>query len=244
MLHKTNGIVLRSIKYGDTSLVSTIFTELYGLQTYMVQGVRSSKMAKNRAGSFQPAVLLELVVYKQPNKNMQRIREFQAAYIYNSLQQDVIKNSIALFSVEILLRLLPEEAPMPALFDFAFDYFTRLDKTPLSGVANFPLYFIVQCNRIFGFDLKGNYSAETPHLDLSEGGFSEHSPTAPPYTSDEDATALDHLLQANGYDALDVIPMNGAMRLRLIDWYITFMQRHTQHMGSIKSLSVIRAILH
>lgn len=244
MLHKTNGIVLRSIKYGDTSLVTTIFTELYGLQTYMVQGVRSSKMAKNRAGSFQPAVLLEMVVYRQPNKNMQRIREFQAAYIYTSLQQDVIKNSIALFSLEILLRLLPEEAPMPGLFDFTFDYFTRLDKMEVSNVANFPLYFVIQCSRIFGFDLKGSYSKETPHLDLPEGGFTEHSPVAPPYTTDEDASVLSLLLNANDYDAVGHIHMNAAMRLRLIDWYIAFLQRHTEHMGSIRSLSVLRTILH
>jgi DNA repair protein RecO (recombination protein O) len=244
MLHKTNGIVLRSIKYGDTSLVTTIFTQLYGLQTYIVQGVRSSKAAKNRAGSFQPATLLELVVYRQPQKNMQRIREFQAAYIYSSLQQDVIKNSVALFSVEILLRLLPEDASMPALFDFAFDYFTRLDKMPVSNVANFPLYFVVQCSRIFGFDLKGSYSRETPHLDLSEGGFTEQAPLVPPYTNDEDASALSLLLKVNDYNAVDIIHLNAAMRLRLIDWYILFLQRHTQHMGSIKSLSVLRTILH
>ena len=42
-MHKTKGIVLRTVKYGDTSLVVTIFTELFGVQTYLVNGVRSSK---------------------------------------------------------------------------------------------------------------------------------------------------------------------------------------------------------
>ena len=82
MLQKTNGIVLRSIKYGDSSLITTIFTSVSGVQTYIVQGVRSAKQGKNRAGTFQPGMLLDLVVYQQPQKNMQRIREFQPAYIY------------------------------------------------------------------------------------------------------------------------------------------------------------------
>ena len=37
MITTTQGIVLRSIKYGETSLVCTVFTRLYGVQTYLVQ---------------------------------------------------------------------------------------------------------------------------------------------------------------------------------------------------------------
>ena len=32
MLHKTPGIVLRTVKYGDTSVILSIFTELFGIQ--------------------------------------------------------------------------------------------------------------------------------------------------------------------------------------------------------------------
>ncbi len=244
MLHKTNGIVLRSVKYGDSSLVTTIFTALYGVQTYMVQGVRSAKVRQNRAGSFQPGTLLELVVYQQPQKNMQRIREFQAAYLYRTLQEDVVKNSVLLFSVEVLLRLLPEQAPLPSLFEFASGYFISLDTRSQQEVANYPLFFIISCSRILGYELKGNYSVHTPHLDMQEGGFTEHSPSVIPFTNDEDARILDLLLKVDNYEALNGIEMNAAIRLRLIDWYVAFLQTHTQHMGNIKSLAVLRAILH
>ena len=244
MLHKTNGIVLRSIKYGESSLVTTIFTSLHGVQTYMVQGVRSSKVRQNRSGSFQPGTLLELVVYQQPQKNMQRIREFQAAYIYDNLQEDVIKNSILLFSVELLLRLLPEHAPLPSLFDLAYAYFIALDTIPQKKAGNFPLFFIINCGRILGFELKGDYNSYTPHLNMQEGGYTAQAPSAIPFTSDEDARTLYRLLRMNNYEELSDIEMNAAIRLRLIDWYVTFLQTHTQHMGNIRSLSVLRAILH
>ena len=42
MLHQTKGIVLRTIKYGETSIVVNIFTELFGIQSYLVNGVRAS----------------------------------------------------------------------------------------------------------------------------------------------------------------------------------------------------------
>ena len=48
MTHKTKGIVLRTVKYGETSLVVIMFTELFGIQTYMVNGVRSAKKIQQK----------------------------------------------------------------------------------------------------------------------------------------------------------------------------------------------------
>jgi DNA repair protein RecO (recombination protein O) len=244
MVHNTDGIVLRSIKYGDSSFITTIFTSLYGVQTYMAQGVRSTKAGKNRGSFFQPGTLLELVVYQQPQKNMQRIREFQAAYIYTTLHEDVIRNSVLLFSVELLLRLLPEHAPLPVLFNFSLAYFKALDIAPVAHVANFPLYFVIQCSRELGYELKGEYSTETPYLNLQDGAFTEHPPATIPFASDEDARIMSRLLAATDVATFNTTEMNGTTRLRLIDWYVAFLQQHTQHMGSIRSLSVLRAILY
>lgn len=244
MLHYTTGIVLRAVKYGDTSLVCTIFTGIYGVQTYMVQGVRSSKTKNNKAGLLQPATLLDMVVYHKPNTQLQRIREFQFAHIYKTLQEDIVKNSIALFSVELLLRLLPENAPLPELFDFALDYFKKLDEMQGEAIANFPLYFVIQCSHLLGYDIKGSYSKDTPHLDLHEGGYTQHSPVMPPFVNDEDSKALSKLLQVKDLTGLIHAEMNAAMRFRLLDWYVAFLQRHSQHMGNIRSLHVLQAILH
>lgn len=244
MLQKTNGIVLRSVKYGETSLIVTLFTADFGIQAYMVQGVRSTKASRSKSSYFQPATLLDMVVYMQTNKNMQRIREFQASYIYTSVQEDVVKNSIVLFSSEFMLRLLPEHAPLPELFEFAQRYFISLDTLSTKEVANFPLYFMIQCSRLLGYEPKGAYSEATPHLDREEGGFSSHTPAVPPYTTYDDAHALYALLIAETYEAVTAVQMNSEMRLRLIDWYIAFLQQYAQHLGNIRSLQVLRTILH
>ncbi len=74
----TQSIVLRSIKYGETSLVSNHFTRVYGVQTYMVQGIRvaSAKGRSSRAGLLQPAMILDIVAYHRPQGNLQRLKEF------------------------------------------------------------------------------------------------------------------------------------------------------------------------
>jgi DNA repair protein RecO (recombination protein O) len=244
MLQATRGIVLRSVKYGETSLISTIFTEQYGVRSYLVKGVRTNKTRNSRAGLLQPATLLDLSVYFRSQKNLQHLREFHPAHVYRSLQEEVVKNSIALFSVELLLRLLPEHAPLPELFEFSFNYFSLLDETPVNAVANFPLYFIIQCSHLLGYEVRGTYSNETPHLNLQEGAFTSDPPPIAPFLNDDDTRAMDSLLQINEYAQLNEIQMNATIRFRLLDWYIAFLHQHTQHLGHIRSLTVLQAILH
>lgn len=244
MLQQTQGIVLRSVRYGETSLITHIFTRTYGIQTYMVQGVRKTGVKGNKAALLQPASLLDLVVYQKPFGNMQRIKEYQFAWIYTSLQEEIVKNSIALFSVEVLYRLLPEHAPMSDLYDFAAGYFEQLDKMPVAAVANFPLFFVIQCSRFLGYEIRGEYMQGTPFLNLQEGGFTDHPQLAAPFVTNEEAGMLSRLLQVNDITVLNEVTMNATMRFNLLDWYIAFLHRHTQHMGPVRSLDVLRAILH
>ena len=175
-------------------------------------------------------MLLDMVVYQQPQKNMQRIREFRAAYIYTTLHEDIIKNSISLFSVEVLLRLLPEHAPMPELFEQAYKYLTALDQLPARQVANFPLFFIIQCSKLLGYDLKDPGDAQ-PGAGLN-------------FISDEDARILTILFDINDPAELEQVKLNTEVRLRLTEWCVAYLQQHTQHMGNLRSLSILREILH
>lgn len=244
MLQDTRGIVLRSVKYGETSLIVTLFTEHSGVQAYLLKGIRNNKKSTKHASLFQSATLLDLIVYQQPSKNLQRLREYNFAYIYNTVQQSVIKNTIALFSVELLLRILPEHAIMQPLFDFSFNYFVLLDNVDTTLCANMPLYFIVCTGTILGYELKGTYSIQTPYLDISEGGYTDHIPNRLTNVTETEANALSKLIAAKNYEDAAIIEMNGSTRIKLIEWYLGFLQQHAQHVGSIRSLEVIRSILH
>ncbi|HKH60512.1 MAG TPA: DNA repair protein RecO, partial [Flavitalea sp.] len=130
MLHKTKGIVIRVVKYGETSVIVSIYTELFGIQSYIVNGVRtSSKKGSGKANLFQPAAILDLVVYHNELKNIQRLREFKWAYLYNNLFFDVIKNSVALYMIELMQKSLKQPEPNADLFHFLEDAFLHLDKS-------------------------------------------------------------------------------------------------------------------
>ena len=172
MIHKTKGIVLRTVKYGETSLVVTVFTELLGLQSYLVNGVRqASKKGTPKATYFQPAAILDLVAYHNEFKNLQRLKEFKWAYLYKHLLSYVRKNTVALFMIELLTKCLKQPEAHPELYYFVEDALHHLDESNDTVTANFPLFFALHLAVFFGFRISDDHDEGTHYLDLQEGLF-------------------------------------------------------------------------
>src|ERR1044071_3154227 len=187
-LHKTKGIVLRTVKYGETSLIVTIFTELFGIQSYLVNGVRAStKKGTGKANLFQPTAILDLVVYHNELRNLQRIREFKWSYLYKHILSDVVKNAVALFMVELLTKTLKQPESNEELFHFAEDSFMHLDESSETVLANFPLFFALHLAVFFGFRINDNYSANKLFLDVQEGNFVPERPLHPHFLEEKQA---------------------------------------------------------
>src|SRR5688500_4487676 len=176
-LFKTNGIVLRVVKYGETSVIVSILTERFGIQSYLVNGVRvSSKKGSGKANLFQPAAILEMVVYHNELKQLQRIREFKWGLLYQQILSDVRKNAVALFMIELLTKCLKQPEANPELFHFAEDCLLHLDRSGDAITANFPLFFAIHLPVFFGFRINDNYGENCPFLDLVEGEFVKEQP--------------------------------------------------------------------
>ncbi|MFN8417397.1 MAG: DNA repair protein RecO [Cytophagaceae bacterium] len=150
MLHKTKGIVLHFIRYSDTSIIAKIYTEAFGLQSYIVNGVRS-KSAKNKIALFQPLTLLDLVVYHKENSTLQRISEMRCAEPYQSIPFEVHKSSIALFTAEILQKTLKEEVSNNLLFEFLYHSLHALDQLTPTTSKNFHVLFLIRYAAYLGF---------------------------------------------------------------------------------------------
>ena len=81
---KTRGIIFRSIKYSETSIIADIFTEEKGLRSFIISGVRTKK-AKVSASIMQVMTLVDLVAYFRENKDLHRIKEIKVEHVYTSL---------------------------------------------------------------------------------------------------------------------------------------------------------------
>lgn len=242
MLHKTQGIVLRTVRYGETSVVVNIFTELFGIQSYMVNGVRTGKAKTSKANLLQPANQLDLVVYHQENKNLQRLSDFRFAYLYRSLYADVIKNTIALYLVELLDKTLKQPEFYPELFHFATGALQWMDKEK-DGTANLPLYFTLRVAELLGFCLNGHYAIATPYLDLREGVFVNEMPSHPCFLDEADSQVTDRLLRVKDFYELKKIKPDKSCRHRLMAACQEYYQWHLPGFTGLKSPKILAEVL-
>lgn len=243
-LHHTKGIVLRTVKYGETSVIVTIFTELFGVQAYLVNGVRiSSKRGSGKANLFQPTSILEMVIYHNELKQLQRIKEFKWSFLYQHILSDVRKNAVALFMVELLTKCLKQPEANPDLFHFAEDSFIHLDEASDAVTANFPLFFALHLPVFFGFRFSDNYSERQPFLDLQEGEFVKEQPKHPHFLDDRQAFVTSQLLKVQQPEELEDIKLNHDFRRNLLYAYEVYYALHIQDFGTMRTPPVLREIL-
>jgi DNA repair protein RecO (recombination protein O) len=244
MIHKTKGIVLRSVKYGETSLIITIFTELFGLQSYLVNGVRTpTKKGTAKANLFQPAAILELVAYRNEFKNLQRLKEFRWAFLYQNVLSDVRKNSVALFMIELLSKCLKQPEANAELFYFVEDALHHLDEANDTVTANFPLFFALHLAIFFGFRISDEFSDNIHYLDLEEGRFVEEQPKHSHYLQDREAAAVSHILKIMQPNELQEVALNQEMRRRITHALEEYYALHVPDFGTMKTLPVLREVM-
>ena len=244
MVHKTKGIVLRTVKYGETSVIVTMMTELFGLQSYLINGVRTlSGKGGTKAGMFQPASILDLVIYHQESKNLQRIKEYSWSYLYQSIFSDVVTHSVALFLVELLQKCLKQPEPNAELYYFVEDCLTSLDQSTVKAQANFPLFFALHLAGFFGLRIDDNYSEKRIFLDLREGHFTDERPGHPQYLENPLSEISSHLLKILHPVELGDLSLNKEKRRLLLEAYEDFYSIHLPGYTPLKTLPVLRTIL-
>jgi len=243
-VHKTKGIVLRTVKYGETSVIAAIYTELFGLQSYLVNGVRTTtKKGPGKASLFQPGAMLDLIVYHNDLKNLQRIKEFKWGYLYKNIFSDIFKNAVALFMVELLSKTIKQPEQNTDLFHFIEDAFLHLDESGQNVVANFPLFFSLHLATLYGFRLSDEYSPKNNYLDLQEGEFVHEQPVHPYFLADPYSHTISQLLKTLQPHELSSIHLNRDARRILMIACQQFYALHIQDFGTMKTLPVLQEVL-
>jgi DNA repair protein RecO (recombination protein O) len=202
-----------------------------------------SKKGSSKSVFFQPSAILDLVVYHNEFKNLQRIKEYKWAHLYQHIFSDVRKNSVALFIVELLTKCLKQPEANAELFYFVEDALVHLDKSNDTVAANFPLFFAVHLAVFFGFRINDEFSEEKHYLDLEEGLFTDTQPKHPNYLDDKAAEITSYILKVQQPTELGELKLNQEFRRFLLSSYEAYYQLQIADFGTMKTLPVLREMM-
>lgn len=240
MISTSRGIVFHQLKYSETSVIAHIYTEKFGIQSYIIKGARRKK-SKTTAGNLQHLSLVEITANHKEKSNIHHLQEIRPAYQYASIPYDIRKSSILLLLNEILHRSIKEEEANTELFDFIFNALQWLDLRE-SGFANFHLIFLLKLSKYLGFFPKGIYSETSTYFNMESGCFEMQRPFHDNYFKLKIAEQFSQLSQLSFENMLD-LSMNSNIRNNLLYHIINYYQLHVPNLGTPKSLKILKEVL-
>jgi len=240
MLHKTRGIVLKTTLYSESSVVVQIFTSKFGIQSYLVNGVKRPK-AKIKMNMLQPLHLVDMVVYHKANTSIQRISELRPSPVFKSIPYDIIKSTIVMFLNEVLYKSIRQQNADENIFDYIFSAVCWFDETENAG-ANFHLAFLLKLSRFLGFAPSTQTKSGQSYFDLQEGEF-KSLPPIHPYFIEKTAASLFITLFITPFEKLNEIKIDNITRRLILDKILVYYTLHTASFGEIKSHQVLEDVL-
>jgi len=239
MIIKSKGIVLRTVKYSETSMILDILTQELGLKTYIISGVRK-KNAKVSTGMLQPMSILNLVIYNKESAKINRIKEVRMNYVFKSLPFDIHKSSVALFLIEIINKSIKEKEINKEFYDFCENSLIFLDQTN-KNISNFHLIFLIKMSKFLGFSPTSNYSASNKFFDLREGRFTKDMPYHRDFLNERESKNLISILSID-LETPDKIAFSRGDKQNLLESIILYYKIHLIDFGRIKTLEVFKSV--
>ena len=250
MLEKTQGIVLRTLKYNDESVIVDIYTANNGAQGFIVRLPRSRK-SPVRSVLLRPLSILNLEYDYRPQRALQFLKNMQVAEPYHSLPYEPMKETVALFLSEFLYHALKNEERNPPLFQYLKNGLLWFDEAQ-RAVANFHLVFLIRLTRFLGFwpDIP---SGERPVrwaaparssavFDLREGAMTDTVPLHSAWLSPEES-ALAPLLLRMDFNTMHLFRLNREQRRRILDVLTDYYRLHIPEFPELKSLEILREVI-
>ncbi len=241
MLQKTRGIVLQSLKYGDSAVITTIYTEVFGRMSFIMQGIHGKKSAV-KGNQLKQFFLLEMEVDFKQGRELQRVKEIKNLSPFGSIPFSIVKSSQAIFLAEMLYKVLREEESRPELFEFLYRSIQILDVME-EGVSNYHLLFLIQLTRYLGFAPTNNYSETNRIFDMIAGKFVASTPAHQWFLKYPDSSVLSLLMGMNYQDSPEFKP-DKRLRATFLDFILEYYGLHLGNKLLLKSLGVIQEMLH
>jgi DNA repair protein RecO (recombination protein O) len=239
MIQKTRGIVLRTLRYNDNSLIADVYTERCGRVSFIVT-IPKSKRAGVKSLLLQPLALLEFDFDERPGRNLQRIKDVCPFLPFRSIPYEPAKTAVALFLAECLYHALRSEVINEPLFAYLAGSIALFD-TCEEQYANFHLVFLTRLTSFLGIRPNVEAYHTGDWFDLVDGCFSGCQPQHAAFVKPAEAAHIAMLMRMN-YETMHIFQLNGEQRMRCLEIINDYYRLHVPGFPVLKSLQVLREV--
>lgn len=122
---RTEAIVLRSVNYGETSQIVTLFTRRLGTVAVMARGARGPK--SKFGSSLRPLSHIQVVFYHKSSRDVHTLSECSHLSLFQRTYSDMSRLAVGVRIIELVGTLLGRPEPDERAFDLLLEVLGRLE---------------------------------------------------------------------------------------------------------------------
>jgi DNA repair protein RecO (recombination protein O) len=148
MITKTDAVVLKSMKYRDSSKIVTFYSRRFGKIKGIAKGAR--QMKSKFGAALEPLSTVSLILYKKDQRELQLISQCDVLNTYKNIHSDLDRLAVGLAIIELLNQLTHDEEGNDALYTLLVQSLDELERAQ-KHFMNFFLAFELRCASVMGF---------------------------------------------------------------------------------------------
>jgi DNA repair protein RecO (recombination protein O) len=148
MITRTDAVVLKSMKYRDSSKIVTFYSRRFGKVKGIAKGAR--QMKSKFGAALEPLSTVSLILYKKEQRELQLISQCDLLKSYKNIHSELERMAVGLSIIELLNQLTHDEEGNDALYTLLVDSLDALERTQ-KHFMNLFLAFEIRCASLLGF---------------------------------------------------------------------------------------------
>ncbi len=245
MLIETRAIVLKSFPYGDTSLITRMYTDEQGKVATLAKGARRPK--NNITALLEPLNIVEVSYYYKDGRGIQTLKEANGSVVISRIRENLERLTIALAVLDILDHTTHEYDPNPILFRLATRTISEMEAISGSGRTLF-WFFMLQMAIRTGFKPNlyqcgtGNEPLTSAILDHTSGVLCcPRCLTGGDIRLNSEQLIILRQMNESHIDQLGNLTVRDESALGISQFLVAYLTFHLEGMGKVKSLKLMEA---
>ena len=247
MLISTSAIVLKTIPYGDTSIISRVFTEDQGKVTILAKG---AWRPKNNAGALlEPMNHIHLQYYHKSSREIQILKDGVFSQQFSNLRKELNKIIVGLAIVEMMDKSTMDNHPFPILYRLGWRVLKKLNDEKQNIWLVF-IFFLYQLSLRLGF-LPNLKKCSKCNAYLTSSWFDDYTgelvcmdcSTQSKINLEENSLSALQKLESLHLDDIHTLSINIQGIANSIQFLDTFISFHSEGLKKVRSMEMVQQIL-
>lgn len=147
MIQKTEGIVLETFDFRETSVIATFYTRDFGKIKTILKGIRDN--LGKFASTLEPFSYNEVIFYRKTSGNLYLVTECNLKDNFILIREDLKKTAVASYIIELLNLIMPLEDKNENIFDLVINSLDKLND--VFDIAKILMIFQIKLLKFSGF---------------------------------------------------------------------------------------------